>query len=289
MIRAVPLGAGVMTFKVRVTTDRNRTYIVRIYPRGREHVAGFEPLLLVRMRGCGAAVPEVVSWSGPESALPHLVYEMIPGRSLDSCLALLSDAELERICALLLEQLALVSRLSVDGFGELRNAERARSLGWKDFIGGVVAAPIATSVPDRHRLERARAALLAVSERRHATIVPCLVWTDISPENVIVDEKGQFAGLIDFEGAMVLEREATLGYLEARYQGTRFHRTCRSLTTLAEERRGLPALYAVVRALRLQPYLERALPTGEARDRLDEFLPGLRTACEELIEWGERA
>jgi aminoglycoside phosphotransferase (APT) family kinase protein len=285
--RVDPILSGHMTFKLSVTSDSGRVYIVRIYPKGREHIARFEPALLARLRECGAAVPNVVGWSGAESALPHLVYEKIAGESLDRRLGALAMPGLERICAQMAAQLAILSTLPVDGFGDLIGVDRAAQPRWQDFVETVVAAPVSAVSTDRALLEEARAAMESLKEARADDVARSLVWTDISPENIIVDSDDRFAGLIDFEGTMALEPEATLGYLEARYCGTPFHRACRALMPVAPERRRLPSFYAVVRALRLQPYLQMELPAGGRREPLDKFLPGLEDACRQVIEWGE--
>ena len=282
-----PILSGYMTFKLTVTTDAGSDYIVRIYPKGREHIARFEPGLLIRLHDMGAAVPKVLCWSDTDPALPYLVYEKIAGDSLDRRLHHISMTELERVCLQMSEQLKILSELSVEGYGELLDAKHAGHTSWCDFIAEVVAAPISAVSTDRTLLVEARTALQSLTKRPAADVMRSLVWTDISPENIIVDADNRFAGLIDFEGTMALEPEATLGYLEARYYETPFHLLCRKVMPIESDRRYLPAFYAVVRALRLQPYLPGALPAGGSRDPLDKFLPGLEYACRQVIEWGE--
>jgi aminoglycoside phosphotransferase (APT) family kinase protein len=284
---ATPLTSGRMTYKVAVETKRGRHCIVRIYPAGREHVADFEPVLLVRMRDIGMAVPKLLGWSGSSSPLPHLIYERLPGQSLSAAMAEMNEAGLERVCGRMMAQLALLASLPVNGFGDLTDGRAARHGTWAHFIREVLDPPLAP-IADKPALRQARDVLKTFAAQRAEPGPPVLVWTDISPENVIVGNDGEFAGLIDFEGVMALEPAATLGYLQARYENTRFAGICDALMPAAARDTALAAIYTLVRALRVQPYLGLNLPAGGKRERLDEFLPGLRTACNYLIQWGAR-
>lgn len=274
--------AGRMTFKYAVTVGAT-VYIVRFYPRGREHIARFEPTLVERLRQAGLAVPRVVSWGEPSDTLPFMAYERLAGVSLDSCIDGLSDEQLDRICQDMEEQLARLSCLPVAGFGDLVGPGEGSSPDWRSFVA-VAAAGTTDAVATRPYLAAARDALLAVRPPRRA--IATLSWTDISPENVIVDGRCEFVGLIDFEGTLALQPEAHLGYCAARYIGTRFHDACFKASRIAPEDSHWPAYYAVIRGLRILPYLDMAMPAGSGRDRLEDFLPGLQPACEEVVRWG---
>lgn len=279
----VAVNAGRMTFKYEVTVGE-KVYIVRFYPRGREHIARFEPALVRRLEQHALSVPRVLCWTETVEPLPFMAYERLPGVSLDTCLDSLSDQQLDQICVAMNDQLTRLTALPIAGYGDLTGSDVACNPDWKSFIAS--AAGSSEAVANRPYLAAARAVLLASPPPTRASAA--LAWTDISPENIIVDDDGDFAGLIDFEGAMALQPEANLGYCLARYRGTRFYDACARAARIAPGDRHWPAFYAVIRGLRILPYIDMEMPAGGTRDRLEDFLPGLEPACIEVLEWGRQ-
>lgn len=277
------LRAGRMTRKVRVGLMDGRVLLVRFYPRGRETVATFEPQILKHLHRAGAKVPLPIT-SSDRPGHAFLVYEMLQGASLDTCIDRLSDAELESIAKSVARELFILASFPVAGWGDLVSPDRAGADDWPTFIYEVTSANFGASWPAW--LPEALSALRRIAATRIEPVCATLVWTDISPDNIIVSEAGAFVGLVDFESVMALEREALLGYLDARYHGTRFQRCFAEALTPWNGSPRLTALYAVIRALRMLPYQNEPLLAGGARDPLDKLLPGLDQGCRTVVEWG---
>lgn len=283
VVSAEPLRAGRMTRKVRIELMDGRMLLVRFYPRGRETVATFEPQILKHLHRAGAMVPlPIISSARPGNAF--LVYEMLQGVSLDTCIDRLSDAELDELAKSVAAELFILACIPVSGWGELVSVDRAGADDWPTFLHEVTSANFGASRPAW--LPEALSALRRIAATRIEPVRATLVWTDISPDNIIVNEAGGFVGLIDFESVMALEREALPGYLDARYHGTRFQRCFADALTLWHGSPELIALYAVIRALRMLPYQNEPLLAGGARDPLDKLLPGLDQACHTVAKWG---
>jgi aminoglycoside phosphotransferase (APT) family kinase protein len=274
-----------MTRKFAVSTNLEKTFVVRFYPSGREQIAKFEPSLLLRMHALGLKVPAVIAFS--EECDPHSVayvaYEKLRGESMDRCLHRLSVQQISKICSHIQEQTDLLASLPVLGFGDLLDSASAKHAGWKSFMLETLSASIPQIAGVPEPLWRARATLLDSVEKYICPSVSALTWADISPENVIIGKDGKFVGLIDFEGTLALEPLATLGYLKARYEGTAFYRAFLAHQEISTVKDHRVSLYAVVRALRITPYLQLPLPAGQKRDPLEVFLPGLRSSCEDIV------
>lgn len=190
----------------------------------------------------------------------------------------MSDLQVRNVAAACKDQLKTLSRLPVEGWGDLVTIERAEQETWDKFVTATVAAVKSLSAhPD---LDAAVAFIANI--RRKPCCSPSLVWTDISPENIIVDQKGCFAGIVDLESVMALEPAATRGYLLARYARTRFGAIFKEALQDWANSPALDLVYAVIRGLRLLPHQATPLPSGLARDSLDVVLPGLNIAAQSL-------
>lgn len=277
------LAAGRMTLKAKVTLADQRELLVRFYPPGREAIAEFEPALLARLCDAGANVPAPLA-SSAEVGEAFLIYEMLPGWSLDHFMTSLTKSQLERIANAVYQQLAILGRLDVSGWGDMESATCATSESWRDFVLSTTDGQRFSNLPGW--LVDATETLRFIAKTRMALPRSTLAWTDMSPENIIVDAEGHFVGLIDFESVMALEPGATLGYLDARYRSTRFHSIFASAFSVDEATPHIRSIYALIRALRILPHRWKPLPTGARRDPLHIFLPGLEEACKELLNWG---
>lgn len=277
------LTAGHMTLKVKVTLADERELLVRSYPPGRETIAEFEPELLERLLQAGASVPTPLSYSTHFSDA-YLIYEMLPGVSLDRFITRLTSGELERVAQAVFEQLTILASLEVSGWGDMKSAVCADCDTWRAFVFSLNLSQLYPNAPSW--LVKATDKLRWIAETRVAPLRSTLVWTDLSPENIIVNEKGHFIGLIDLESVMALEPDATYGYLDARYRFTRFHQFFTSPFLIGAKSQDLRSIYALIRALRILPHRLEPLPAGGVRDPLHIFLPGLEEACKNVLNLG---
>jgi aminoglycoside phosphotransferase (APT) family kinase protein len=267
-----------MTVKVELQTKAGDRFLVRMYPPGREFVSHYEPALLRGLYGAGASVPEPIA-SSCQGPRPYLVYRMIPGKSLDQRIDALSDLQVRRVAEACVEQLRILSNLPADGWGDLVSSTRANQSSWAQFVASTAAAV----EPIRMGPQLARATHFLRRISRNTADRSSLAWTDLSPENIIVDRAGRFTGIVDLESVMALEPAATRGYLSARYTGTRFGALFQEALDSWVGGSLLDPVYAVIRGLRLLPYQGTLLPGGHARDPLDVLLPGLEEAARTLV------
>jgi len=280
------LSAGRMTLKAKVILADQRELLVRFYPPGREAIAEFEPALLARLRDAGASVPAPLA-SSAQTGEAFLIYEMLPGWSLDYLIARLSSSQLETVANAVYQQLSILASLDVSGWGDMDSAACATFESWHAFVFSTTDGQGFSNLPGW--LVDATETLRFIAGTRMAPPRSTLVWTDISPENIIVDGKGHFVGLIDFESVMALEPGATLGYLDARYRSTRFHRIFESSFPVDQATPHARSIYALIRALRILPHRWKPLLNGGVRDPLHIVLPGLEEACKDLLNWGKIA
>jgi aminoglycoside phosphotransferase (APT) family kinase protein len=279
------INSGVMTFKYAVQTALGEIFIARFYPPERALVVKYEPDVIRRCNLHGLKVADLVADSrdGPVATLEYMIYRMIPGAAMETRIASLSAGTIERICRALVEQMLLLSEIEVIGFGDLEGGERARFASWRSFVEQAFAdALVQNNVPPalRYAVERIRDGLDRFAFGGSASFA----WSDISPGNIILDANDEFAGFVDLESVLAAEPLLAYGYFRARYDGTRFFAILSSSWPKFARCEGArAALYGLIRALRLLPHAYRALPTGEPRDRLESFLPGLHNALDELL------
>lgn len=279
------LDVGVMTEKYIAEVSGGINYMVRSYPISRSHIVEFEPDVIERCRANGLRVPEVVADSRLDVRSPHqyIIYKMIPGTSLSQKIGILRKRSLSTIAGAVFDQLSAMADLPVKGFGELASADRASSETWMIFIESSFREGLQAIQRDS-TLSIVDVEKLLFVERHLASIPACtksgLAWGDVSPENIIVDKHGAFAGLVDFEGTLASEFALNVGYLWARYAGTKFCSHLLPNWQPSPEESMRAALYAVVRALRILRNGRGPLPLGRRRDPIDEVLPGWRSALD---------
>ena len=112
-----------------------------------------------------------------------------------------------------------------------------------------------------------------------------LTWGDISPENIILDEDKNIAGIIDFEGVISGDILLNLGYSYAGYYGTKFFQSLLNVwpEELTENDWRRIKTYCIIKVLRIARYAHKPLPTGHHRDQLTQFLPGFIPGLMSLI------
>jgi aminoglycoside phosphotransferase (APT) family kinase protein len=281
-----------MTFKYLVETVDEERLIVRFYPPGREAVINCEPDLLVRCRLSDIPVPLVIgdARTGPKAALEYVVYRMIEGATLLEVLPHLSGSAQQTLAAELARCIFNLRWIEFDGYGELVTGEAASESSWPGFVNRSLVAGI-------EALERNKLIDSSSLRRLHAivnrtasdidSLIDCgsrrLVWGDVSFANIIVTSSGELAGLIDFESSLSGDPLATLGYCFAAHGDHPFWAALVACWPEAiEAARERILLYAILRGLRLAPYLDRPLPTGHPRDPLFEIFPGVKLALDSL-------
>ena len=287
--RIKKLPHGMSTFKFSVRSTSGASFIVRFYPRCRSRVVEYEPDLLRRASEAGAKVPEVVadSRTGPEAELGYMIYVMIPGVALSQRYAHLTPRRQEKIAAQIVQSMLSLEQVKMAGYGELVDGCRASCTSWPEFVQTTFAEGL--RAVRKNRLLPGEAIrdlewIAAASKGWLTRVPPKLVWADVSLGNVIVNDKDEFGGLIDFEGALSADRLLSLGYCRARYDEGRFYKTLVQAwpEPLGENRRRRVELYAILRALRLAPFAHEPLPTGHRRDALGSIFPGMGRAMRYL-------
>ena len=291
VVQVQKIELGVMAYKYAVLSGRGQMYVARFYPATRESVVRYEPDLVERCRDLGMRVPEVVgnSKSGPKAALEYMVYKMLRGRSMQERFASLTDDALQKISRELIIELRLLGKAPIAGFGGLVDAEHGRFGSWMSFIKEVFAEGIEAGRQSPSFSTGLIEGIEVIGERLEKFSYagpPSLCWGDISPDNVILDENDELAGLVDFEGVVGAELQLNHGYLRARFAGTRFWSAFdREWHSHAGFESARSALYVIVRALRILRYAREPLPTGVQRLPIADFLPGLHGAVEEGLSW----
>jgi aminoglycoside phosphotransferase (APT) family kinase protein len=286
------IARGVMTYKFFICVKSGQSYVVRFYPPSRSHVVDYEPDLLRRCAEAGAKVPCVIadSRTGPRSVLQYVVYTMVDGLTLSERIVYLSSCSLQRLCEQVVENLVMLRQLRFSGVGELMNGENARSHSWrqfvkKSFLEGLQSLRDNRLVGDRllrnterlqHRIDEILLDDLAGST---------LTYADLGPDNIIVDDDGKLAGLIDFEGTLVGDSVLALGYCYSAYGDDPFveHIASAWPETLEPDAWRRIYLYAILRPLRVGKYAHMPLPTGEPRKPLTEVFPGFEPSLNKLI------
>lgn len=279
---------GLMTFKYLVETVDQERFIVRFYPPGRESVLNCEPDLLAHCRRAGVPVPVVVAdaRTGPKSTLAYVVYRLIEGTTLSEALPHLTTPQAQVLASQLATCLFELRQVELNGYGELITGDSAADQSWGAFVTRSFESGIES-------LEQSRlidsSSLLRLQQFVDTTRdvdwqSSQLVWGDISFANIIVDSSGHLAGLIDFESSLSGDPLATLGYCFACHGDHPFWETLvdRWPETFDDAARERILLYALLRGLRLAPYLDRPLPTGRPRDPLFEIFPGVELAINRL-------
>jgi aminoglycoside phosphotransferase (APT) family kinase protein len=280
--------AGFMNWKFEVALCSGELFIVRFYPKERTHLVAFEPDLMRNCRAQGMLVPEVVadSRSGPESPWAYTVYRKLTGITLSSRLKDLDSRKLATLSEDVYRQLHLMSRLPVQGFGELQDARHGSNANWHDFVSETFAAGISQAL----RLNLIPRTKIAQLEFVHSRIKsfsspspPAIAWGDVSPDNLIVDEADRLVGLIDFEGALAAELCLNFGYLAAAHPASEFSRALNAAWNADAAQRLRADLYSVMRALRIMQHSDKPLPVGKARDPIASFLPGFLPSLSQLV------
>lgn len=280
---------GVMTFKYRVELEGGARYVVRFYPSNRAPVVEYEPDLIRRIAAEGLPVARVLgdSRSGPPASLAYLVYEHLEGAPLSERFEALTAAARDRLGGQLAEVLHGLGRIAFAGCGEPVTAWRAESPSWPAFVSESFAEGLRAL--SKHRLVEPELIerLARIGGRLEELIEPdarSLAWVDCSPENVLVTDRDELAGVVDLESVLVGDPLMTLGSCHARFGNEEYFQTLvRAWPEALSEGawRRIPLL-SILRVLRVAKHGHRPLPTGHPRSPLVEVFPGFLEAAARL-------
>ena len=279
---------GVMTHKYLVNVADASKLLVRIYPSDRSHVVDYEPDLLRRLAGLGLPVPEVLADSRSADASEHsyLVYRWIEGTTLSETRGLDKRGHQE-ICETLVESLLVMAGAGVQGYGDLVDDAKATHESWAEFVR--ISFDEGLKAASDHGLfdDGTTSRLRRIHERLDEFLEPTdseLVWGDISPDHIVLDDTGRLVGLLDFEGTLAAGRLSTLGYCHAVFDREPFFeglsRAWPQHLDLDDWRR--IHFSSALRVMRIAKFAAQPLPTGAKRSPLADRFPGLSTALSKL-------
>lgn len=257
---------GVMTDKYHVHCG-SEEYIVRCYPPSREWLAETEFRYLQLLRACQVLVPRPIFYQ--MEGIPLLLYERLQGDTLRNRYNTIPQMERQRLLDEIVDNYQKVSRVSTLGAGRSKGYDSWTNATWIEFLDCEIGKTrdVALQTNDTKVVkvcDGMQAFLPRISEIKQ------LVWSDFSMDNIIISPNGHLAGFIDWEGLMAGDPLLGVGYLLA-------HET----TTFAEDimkypeykkHRQIINFYAVLRYIRLYPYLKEALPNGTPRDPIENYL-----------------
>lgn len=276
------INRGVMTDKYSFRQNGKR-YIVRCFPPKREQNARteFEYMALFRNEGIKAPIPCLYS----ESGVPLLVYEMLDGHTLADIYNSLSASEKLAISHEIADNYNRMSQIATAGYGKMESFGKFEYRTWQEFL--LNAIEVANKIAE----ENHDAPMLTCYEKL-AEMTPTikepqsrLVWSDFSSDNIIVTDNGHLSGFIDFDGLLSGDPMLGLGYFIARESNSELRRIIMASFDLTESSY-LIDYYALIRWCRLLPYAAEALPNGEKRLPLNEFLPHSYDLISKLYKYG---
>lgn len=269
---------GVMTHKYIIRTYVNEFYIIRFYPNSIKSVINFEPDLLIKARKVGALVPEVIYDSkGAQSEYAYIIYKMLDGFSLSRILNgkyVLSETLIYDIFS----NISSLHKIEFEKYGPLKDSSTGYYDSWMDFINEVFDLNINYIKVLYENIDKRNRVLRFIdkckSELSVKMISPCLIWNDISLDNIIVDEKG-LSGFVDFDSAASGDSLMPLGYLYARQgESLFFKKLFKIYRNQAHFSFDIVKLYAIFRVLRISKYQSEPLPNGQIREKLNLVFPG---------------
>jgi aminoglycoside phosphotransferase (APT) family kinase protein len=269
---------GVMTHKYSLISREHERYIIRFYPSSIKNTINFEPDLLIKAHKIGALVPEVICDSrGREDGYDYVIYRMLDGISLSESIRKGGVLNNELISSIF-DNIHALNKVEVEKFGPLENGSAGFYDDWMSFVDEIIETSIGYIASLSGNARTTRNVIQFIKEFRnelsHETIKPCLIWNDISLDNIIVD-KGSLSGFVDFDSAASGDSLMPLGYLYARQGESIFFK--RLLDMYQKENNfsfDMMKFYAILRVMRISKYQSEPLPNGQAREKIDSVFPG---------------
>lgn len=279
-----------MTHKFVAHVAPGEAYVVRFYPESRSQVVEYEPDLVRRCAQAGAKVPQVVadSRTGPAANLTYMVYKMIEGSALSERFSMLTQSDLRRLCADVMECLTALQQVKLAGWGEVVSGWKAASSSWREFVRDSFSEGLEAVRKNRLLPEPLLRDVVKIGDSADKFLVGesnHLIYGDIGLSNIVLDGNDGLAGLIDFEGALAGDPLLTLGYCHA---ACARHSFFDEFSACWRELRGeidwgRVHFYSVLRTLRVAKYASEPLPTGHPRDPLLRIFPGFQLAVASVM------
>jgi hypothetical protein len=265
-----------MTFKFEFTYH-NINYIIRIYPQNREEIASLEKEIYGILTEHNIKIPLYITSSIElrHSKINFIIYRKLEGFTLREIFTRLSDEQKTNLVCQIKENYERISEIKTKGSGIITNSVNCSHSLWINFLKDVInksypyiiKTDSLKGINSTRLLEKLLAEVkVYIPERNN------LIWSDFSEDNIIISEKGQLIGFIDFECMMGGDSLLGIGYLYAQDGDAEFSQLYNSLFVNESQYR-LIKFYSVIRYLRLLSYLHLPLPNGQVRDPLNKFLP----------------
>ncbi|GAB3897378.1 hypothetical protein GCM10028803_15810 [Larkinella knui] len=274
-----PIQMGVMTYKYLIKEKDRGEYIIRFYPDNLQRVINFEPQIIKRFYLLGAKVPKILSDSqGKKVKYNYILYKKLSGDPLIKSIDNLPLDSLKLIISSLCDNLAIMRRLNFKGFGPLISDIYGQHPTWKSYI----ESSIKEGVENLHFLRLGNFTNEKIKQYVNSNICsitklmsePKLVWTDINPDNIIVNDR-QLSGIIDFDGVISGNPIMEIGYLYCRQGNSNFFKyyleKCKYDVEIRQE---IVYFFTIFRVLQIAKYWQFPLPTGLKRDPLENVFPG---------------
>lgn len=260
---------GVMTDKYSFL-HQGRKYIIRCFqPYRKEQPAlEYKYLRLFQEKGIKAPIPYAFSDS---EGLPYIVYEMLEGETLSDCFDSLDSCSRNRLCNDIAANYLKIADIKGIGYGKIEEYGVFSDTTWKDFIDNVITQAQDISVKNGNKEMADCCTRLEEFANGIPEPEPCLIWSDFSSDNIIVDRHGRLSGFIDFEGLMSGDPILGLGYLNAHEENDNLVSSI-SKALYVSRNSELIGFYSLIRLCRLLPYQHMPLPNGTEREPLSEFL-----------------
>ncbi len=282
------ISRGMMTHKFIVEASTQK-YIVRFYPADRSFVVDYEPDTLRRLRISGLPVPEVLadSRTGPPALLGYMLYPMIPGMTLAERLASATPFLPDRCCERLVQCLSQLGRIHFEGAGELVTALKGGATTWRVFVRESYMEGLKAIENHGFLTTDTVQSLKSIAyfcDYISDGSTSDFIWGDPTAQNILVNEHGDLAGLIDFESVLAGDPLATLGNLYAAHSHDVFFQAVIDLWP--QPLQGDPwrrvLFYAILRTMRVAKFAHLPLPTGKPRAPLAEIFPNFLRAISEF-------
>ncbi|MGQ7944156.1 aminoglycoside phosphotransferase family protein [Flavobacterium sp. WC2509] len=289
VIKSVKIEQGVMTDKYLLTVkkgDENieKKVILRIYPDGRESILKFEPEVFKKAKEAGVKVPNYISSSieNKDAKSNYILYDYIEGNTLNSIYSSLTDDSKNRIVEDIVDNLLKLSSISCEDFGPLQTNLLGSFSTWKLFIEnayneGKKQIRKYNKNNDVEKILNDFKDNISFKNLYHSD-KKALIWLDFYPENIIINDRNEFAGFIDFEEMISGDLAMSIGYLYAREgKSDFFNRIITKLNTKININIDQEIIdkYAILRLFRIAPYLKNDLPTGKKRESFFCVFKGL--------------
>ena len=259
---------GVMTDKFRVQSGKI-SYIARCYPTQRAWLAEMEYRYMVLFALKDVLAPKPVYYSNENPAC--LLYKELPGTTLRECFTFLDKLERQTLIKEIVNNYQKLASISCQGYGCIKEFDHGDESSWENFLGDEIKKTLSIAVlqKDKKTIACCKEMIQRCSEIHD--VAPNLVWSDLSMDNIIIDFSHHLAGFIDFEGLMSGDPLLGIGYLRAGCDTNFASDICSTMNY--KDKKNKIDFYAVLRYVRLYPYLSQPMPNGTPRDPIEKFLP----------------